>query len=264
VRPQSRHTQYGIEASTDMEALYLGFDKGVDANQDGTITLAEGKGDGKITAAEAESLGLKIWRDADMDGVVDAGEMVSFAAAGIDFIDLNATNVDELKEAQDGAGAEADDIIEARFADGSVIFGTATVQLSNGAKTTAYDMGLAHEKLGMIEYEDAAGFINKVRLERAGGTTASNWQYREAAIGSAAVNWDFDQAANAVYYGATGSDYADTMVYSGTSRRSFSGGGGNDTLRAGDGDDFLIGGAGADLLYGRGGERVHVFAGNTP
>ena len=34
------------------------------------VTLAEGKSDGKISAAETESLGLKIWRDADMDGDV--------------------------------------------------------------------------------------------------------------------------------------------------------------------------------------------------
>ena len=64
-------------------------------------------------------------------------------------------------------GDQASDIILARFADGSTIFGMAEVTLSNGSKTTAYDVGLAHEKKGMLEVFEADGVtIKAIRLER--------------------------------------------------------------------------------------------------
>ena len=60
---------------------------------------------------------------------------------------MNGSNLDALKsESEDLTGDQA---IAARFADGSVIFGTAKVTLTNDLQTTAYDFGFAHEKQGI-------------------------------------------------------------------------------------------------------------------
>jgi hypothetical protein len=47
------------------------------------LAAYDSNGDGKVDAAEAATAGVKIWVDADYDGVTDAGELKSFEDAGI-------------------------------------------------------------------------------------------------------------------------------------------------------------------------------------
>lgn len=239
-------------ASTDMEALYLGFDKGMDTNNDGVITLQEGNGDHIIKAAEAQRLGLRIWQDTNMNGEIESGEMKSFQDAGVLQIDLNDTNVDNLPD--EGTGTRPDQVIEARFNDGSVIFGTAKVTLTNNKETTAYDMGFAHESAGIKEVMLGSN-VWYVKLEKPDG--GGNWLFDDQSAKTSGVNWNFDAAGDHVnYYGGLGTGYGDTMTYSGTLSRSFSGGAGWDVLTGGAGDDFLVGGAGKDKLSGGAGNDV--------
>src|SRR5947207_12128661 len=46
--------------------------------------------DGKIDAGDTNFADLKVWIDADSDGVVDSGEVISLTAAGVAAINLNA------------------------------------------------------------------------------------------------------------------------------------------------------------------------------
>jgi Ca2+-binding RTX toxin-like protein len=54
--------------------------------------------DGVISSADADWSKLKVWVDADTDGVTDAGELKTMAQAGIKTIDLNFTTVNFTAE----------------------------------------------------------------------------------------------------------------------------------------------------------------------
>lgn len=64
------------------------------AARDGYQALAEldTNGDGVIGAADAEWGALKVWRDADSDGTVDAGELATLDEAGIRQLSLQVQN----------------------------------------------------------------------------------------------------------------------------------------------------------------------------
>ncbi len=246
--------------TTDMEALLKLYDTGEDLNGNGRIDSNEtaGKGDKIITSAEANFNDLKIWRDANVNGLVDAGEMKSFAEVGIKEIDLTdfKTTITDV----DGDGIKEADV-RARFTDGSVIFNTATVKMTNGSTTTAYDMGFAHETIGIVERLDSADNVRYVLLERNIGISSSKWLYKTTDLEGDAVIWNFDSADLDAYYGGNGTNGNDRMSFSGSQRRSFSGGAGNDILMGGKGDDFLVGGAGKDkLIGGRGNDVLYIDA----
>lgn len=247
-------------AISDMDALLKLYDTGYDKDKNGTIDADEGKGDKIITAGEADRNHLKIWRDADLDGLVDAGEMVSFAVAGITEIDLTAFNSPALDGDNDG---QKDPEVLTRFSDGSTIYNTATVKMTNGS-TTAYDIGFAHETVGMYEKKDVDGNVLYVKLERNVGISSAKWVYKTADVDGEAVSWNFDTAEFDTYYGGSGTDGNDRMTFTGSQRRSFSGGGGSDVLSGGKGDDFLIGGTGRDkLLGGAGNDVLYIDAEDT-
>ncbi|KQT01632.1 hypothetical protein ASG42_26855 [Rhizobium sp. Leaf391] len=245
-------------AVSDMDALLKLYDTGYDKNGNHTIDADEGKGDKIISAGEADANFLKIWRDTDLDGVVDLGvnglpgEMVSFVDAGIAEIDLTDFNSPELDH--DNDGTKDPDII-ARFSDGSTIYNTAKVKMTNGSTTTAYDMGFAHERAGISERK-SGDIVLEVKLERNIGVAASEWLYKTANVDGSAVVWNFDQSAFDSNFGGVGTNGNDTMSFSGSQSRSFSGGAGNDTLTGGEGDDFLVGGTGVDKLTGGAGNDV--------
>jgi Ca2+-binding RTX toxin-like protein len=249
-------------ATTDMDALLKLYDTGYDKNKNGKIDADEGKGDKIITSDEAYANNLKIWRDADMDGQVDQGEMVLFEertvngvllqGAGIKEIDLTDFQSPILDADNDG---KKDPTILQRFSDGSTIYNTATVKMTNGSTTTAYDMGFAHENVG-IDERMSGDVVTSVRLERNIGIASTKWLYKAADVDGAAVNWNFDSADLDAYYGGTGTNGNDKMSFTGSQRRSFAGGAGNDSLSGGKGDDFLVGETGKDKLSGGAGNDV--------
>ena len=46
-------------------------------------------GDGRIDRAEAKAAGILIWRDANVNGVVDPGELLTFEEAGVLYIETS-------------------------------------------------------------------------------------------------------------------------------------------------------------------------------
>ena len=102
---------------------------------DGWAALAglDTNADGVINAMDAQFADLRVWRDADGDGVTDAGELVSLQDAGIASIGL----------AHDGSVTAQN---------GNLLMGQAVVTHTDGSTTQMTDAWLATEKLSGVEH----------------------------------------------------------------------------------------------------------------
>jgi hypothetical protein len=83
-----------INHAGELVSEYFGGAAGSGARPfaDGFAALKSlGNQDNTFTAAEADAAGIKVWVDADHDGVTDAGELKTFAELGITEINLAAT-----------------------------------------------------------------------------------------------------------------------------------------------------------------------------
>jgi Ca2+-binding RTX toxin-like protein len=101
-------------AKTDLEGL-AGFDDNAD---------------GVLDAQDASFVGFGIWKDANSNGVTDAGELLSLAQANIASIDLRGVATGET-----AAG---------RTKGQSVVFNTGSFTLADGTKGSFSDTGLAY------------------------------------------------------------------------------------------------------------------------
>jgi hypothetical protein len=202
------------EGDTDLEGLAATFD----SNHDGVLD-----------ARDARYADFKVWKDANSNGVVDAGEMQTLAQAGIKSFNLKV---------KDGTNLSLDD--------GSVIHGLFDIQRADGSLIQGADVSLAYNDLGYRTRTDAAG--NTIVEFESG--SALHYRNIGATEGSADFNLGTDTDAT-LWVGASGNAGANVLnASSKTTEVLLDGGSGDDTLLGGSGDDILLGGEGADQLQG--------------
>ena len=85
-------------------------------------------GNGSLDAADAGFGQLSVWRDANSNAVVDAGEMLSLAQMGVEAIGLGGFRTDETDSGK-----------------GNVLLGTTDVIFSDGAVIKAADVLFAYD-----------------------------------------------------------------------------------------------------------------------
>jgi murein DD-endopeptidase MepM/ murein hydrolase activator NlpD/Ca2+-binding RTX toxin-like protein len=212
---------------TDLQALAATFD----SNHDGVLD-----------ANDARFADFKVWRDANGDGISDAGEMQTLTQAGIKSMNLT------VKSGTD-----------ASLSDGTQVFGLTDVQRTDGTIVQAADVAFAYNKAGFRTRTDSGG--NTV-YEFESGTTL-NYRNIAATATGAAANFNLGTDTDATrWIGATGNAAANVLDASAkTSQVLLDGGAGDDTLIGGAGDDLLIGGEGADqMLAGAGNDQLFVDA----
>lgn len=176
---------------------------------------------------------FKVWKDANSNGVVDAGEMQTLAQAGIKSFNLKV---------KDGTKLDLED--------GSVIHGLFDIQRADGKIIQGADASLAYNALGYRTRTDAAG--NSV-IEFESGS-ALHYRNMGASEGNANFNLGTD-TDRTLWIGASGNAGANVLnASSKTTQVLLDGGAGNDTLLGGSGDDILLGGEGADQLQGGAGK----------
>ncbi|MEK7345847.1 MAG: calcium-binding protein [Pseudomonadota bacterium] len=214
---QSKEMAFGewtTEQDTDLQALAKVFD----SNKDGTFD-----------SRDARFAEFRIWKDANSNGVADAGEMMTLQAAGIASI---STTV------KDGTALD--------LSDGTSIAGLFKVQRTDGKLVDGADVAFAYSTRGVRQETDAqgntvfhleSGDVLKQRRLRAGET---NFTLSDASwIGAVGNNLDNQLDASAATW--------DVVL---------DGGAGNDTLLGGSGRDWLMGGDGVDQLRGGSGDDV--------
>jgi Ca2+-binding RTX toxin-like protein len=105
------------------------------------LAAFDSNGDGKLSAADTRFVEFRAWRDANANGITDAGELLSLAEAGVVSISLTGTPTGET--ANSG---------------GNIIYNKGSFTRANGTSGTLLDVGLAFNpmsKLPAIEFQDS-------------------------------------------------------------------------------------------------------------
>lgn len=192
-----------------------------DTDLDALKAVFDTSHDNKLDAGDAQFSQMRVWQDANGDGVTDAGELKTLVEAGITSINLTAAQTDWASG-------------------GNHITGFSTYEKTDGSSGWAADVGLGYEADGWKATVES----NLVRVTQSGGLV-----YGLSSGG--ALNLDLgSQGLN----GAFGDAGADTLSAGSQTAALLNGGDGNDTLTGGAGDDWVSGGAGSDVLNGGAGD----------
>ncbi len=171
---QSREMAFGewtSEQDTDLQALAKVFDS---------------NGDGTFDSRDSQFNEFRIWKDANSNGVADAGEMMTLQEAGIASI---ATTV------KDGTALD--------LSDGTSIAGLFKVQRTDGKLVDGADVAFAYQKTGVKETVDAQG--NKVFTFEDGGV------YKHMVMNSTQTDVTLPDASGVNWIGVTGNAANDVL-----------------------------------------------------
>ncbi len=222
---QSKEMAFGewtSEQDTDLQALAKVFDS---------------NGDGTFDSRDAQFNEFRIWKDANSNGVADAGEMMTLQEAGIASI---ATTV------KDGTALD--------LSDGTSIAGLFKVQRTDGKLVDGADVAFAYQKTGVKETVDAQG--NKVFTFEDGGV------YKHMVMNSTQTDVTLPDASGVNWIGVTGNALNNRIdATAETQDLVLDGGAGDDTILSGKGNDLLKGGAGADVMRAGDGNDVLIADG---
>ncbi|MBI5330242.1 MAG: cadherin-like domain-containing protein, partial [Betaproteobacteria bacterium] len=204
--------QYG-DAQSDLEGL-----RRFDSNADGVFD-----------ARDAHWAEFGLWRDANQNGVSEAGEFSTLAAAGVRAIGLSS---------------------DGRFAavDGQSVLGRVSVAMADGSTRQAGDVVLGVSEEVRVVSPDGSASV--VRLKANGGERLAGSAGDDLIPGQGGNNWIEAGDGNDVVMDDGGDDLID-------------GGAGDDVLYAGEGDDLVLAGEGNNAVFaGVGADRVFAGAGH--
>lgn len=242
-------SEWGPKGATDLQALAQAKDaKG--------RRIFDTNGDKRLDKKDARWDEFRVWRDEDMDGKSDRGELKTLDQLGITRIDLKYSNGKGWHDTSDDA-----EIL------GNTLSGTAAMRINGKLMANAVgDVSLAYVENGVSFKDTGLGF--NLRWE-----SGLFRRYLEL-DGSGSSNADFDRTwVDGLYkdsHGAYGDSRnnvldgrdveADLIVMGRQGNDKLMGWHGNDYIRGGNNDDTLHGYRGADNLGGGYGHDV-ILAG---
>lgn len=200
-----------------------------DTDLQALIALHDTNGDGKISAADTGIERLRLWKDANSNGITDAGELLTFAQAG-----LVSISGERREVSYSGGNADISAMSTAEFVVNGATVTRAVADVSFSIETDGY-------KVVNVNADGSATVVNT-----AGQTLI------QADI-SSPLNRTLDTSVR----GAIGSAQADKIVASAATW--VSAGAGNDIVQGSAGDDWLRGGGGQDVLSGGDGNDTLVI-----
>ena len=121
------------------------------------LAAFDSNGDGKLSAADTRFVEFRAWRDANANGITDAGELLSLAEAGVASISLTGTPTGETATGN------------------NIIYNKGSFTRANGTNGTLLDVGLAFNpmsKLPAIEFQDSH-WRGKARVYSVTGSTTA-------------------------------------------------------------------------------------------
>lgn len=213
--------------------------------------------DNVFNAADTYWGNFRVWKDANSDALVDAGELLTLASLGI-------TSISLVRDTQSFS-----------LGDGSNVYGWSTFVM-NGVTRQSADLSLAYNETGFTNFHGYGTTPDEAYRTYTGengssmtimdGDVFSNASTigRGFWIGAARPNtlyWDNAQVTQGAR-GTTGGDQF-TVATGYTGETWLYGADGNDTIYGGAGRDVIDGGAlrsgGRNTLYGYGGDDTFYF-----
>ena len=268
---------------------------GNDAVSSGAFNTLDTNNDGVINANDSSFANLQFWEDYNQDGVIESGEMVSMADAGVtqiseqDFtLDTsgNATITDQFDNnvySQLGVtnvpnivSGSTNDTIITYDGDQTIWSGDGNDQVASGAGNDQIIAGNGNDSIWGEAGNDTiwVGSGNDVIYGdwQLNATDKSQDGSDDDLIygGSVAGTGDtiFGGVGNDTIYGGAGNDLILGFANPNDSKQTLDpgesdndflyGGAGSDTLLGGPGDDYLDGGAGADYMAGGTGNDTYI------
>jgi len=226
----------GLITAVD-EVSFVSYVDGAETDLEG-LRHFDSNNDGLLDASDSEFAKFSLWQDVNTNGIVDAGEMYSLAAAGIESLSL--TSDEQL-----------------RFLGESGSFGYGAVTWTDGTTTVFSDTYFNSQGIfpKVVPVEGGAhfvGFNNSVLTEFRILSLAE-----DAFFDVSAEGWDgvWGASGNDTLLGGEGASLiaggaGNDDIYGDDGFDSLDGGLGDDSLYGGADDDYLVGGAGEDTLHG--------------
>ncbi len=233
---------WGDAGMTDLQAL-------AEATDTDGQRVFDSNGDGRLDAADAVWTELRVWRDANQNGVTDAGELLSLDAASVVVDGIQRSGITEIALSYD-AGTTFEQTQNDITVFGNTLRGLSSMTVGGVVATGAVgDVSLAYATEGFREVSSD-------------GRTALEFE-KGGALRYGALEGQASQDLNvtaANLDGAFGDARSNALTAAGHSRDVLlSGGDGADTLTGGHGNDRLSGGVGADVLLGGFGNDLIFF-----
>lgn len=208
------------------------FSAGAESDLD-ALSAFDTNGDGVFDAQDEQFSSFLVWRDANGDGVCQAGEALDLAALGITSIDLGLNG-----NASSQAGNFVANTTLVRFADGTIHDASDVAFASSSASdetrmiaadVTSYVLG------GGLEVVTVADGAEDVSLERG----------------------DLDEDTDLLV--VTASESGGMVTVSDDIATTFLGGAGDDIFIGGDADSTFMGGGGHNVFVGGAGDDAYIL-----
>lgn len=231
------------------EIAFIGDKSGSQTDLEG-LAAFDTNGDGLFSAADRDWSSFGVWRDANGNGVTDAGEFRLLDDLGITSIGLSS----------DG---------RFRVIDGQSVHGLATVTTSGGGTLQAADVSFRWTNEVQTRAADGStGVVSAPRQHP--GQTFNGTPGKDLVLGTEGSDSFLLGAGDDVMVDDAGNDQVEAgdgndLVYTGQGNDAILLGNGDDTAYAGEGNDVVfgdgIGGTGNDLILLQGGNDV-AFGGD--
>ena len=210
-------TSYKDGAQTDLEGM-----KAFDTNHDGIFD-----------AKDEKWARFGIWRDANQNGIADAGELRSLADFGVRAIHLES----------DGKFS---------VVNGQTVHGIGVIDLQNGTQLAMADVTLAYSQQRQITNGSNTSIVTPI------SPFSKPWQVSDGGAGKDLI---LGKNGNDVINGSDGDDVilddgGNDLIDSGNGNDQVFSGADNDFIKAGNGDDVVYAGKGNDLIFGQAGKDV--------
>lgn len=184
-----------------------------------------------------------IWRDANQNGITDAGELRSLSDLGVQAVQLQSDGKFEV-------------------INGQTVHGIGSINMVNGSRLAMADVSLAITNERQIPQGDGSFHTRAPSSPfSTSGQLIDGTDGKDLLTGNngndiihalAGDDLIFDDVGNDIIEAGTGND----TVYSGADNDYVNGSDGNDVIYAGKGIDLVIGGAGDDVIFTEDGNDI--------
>jgi Ca2+-binding RTX toxin-like protein len=223
-------TRFLAGAQTDLQGL-----RAFDTNNDGIFS-----------AADAKWSSFGIWKDANSNGVNEAGEFRSLTDMGIQSIALTS----------DGSF---------RMINGQTVHGIGNVTRTNGTTLAMADVTLGYKNVVQANTTTGAPTTANVSAFSQGqqftGTNNPDLVFGTSGNDEFTLGNGNDVVVDDLGNDRVTSGAGDDLIYTGADDDFIDAGAGNDNVFAGNGNDFAYGGVGDDVMFLEGGNDI-AFGGD--